>query len=128
MNSIGFTIVICALIVLKALLFDKNTIMIREEINESTIFGTITFVFVLMSIVCILPSKPRTITVIVLDVLISIILFGDDIYYTYSNNVLSVLQITNLQYGEEILSTIPVLLNISHLLYFIDIIIIFGLI
>lgn len=127
-NSIGFTILIFALIVLKALLFYKNTIMIREEINESTILGTITFVFVLMSIVCILPSKPRTITVIVLDVLISIILFGDDIYYTYSNNVLSVLQITNLQYGEEILSTIPVLLNISHLLYFIDIIIIFGLI
>lgn len=48
-------------------------------------------------------------------------MFADNIYYTYSSNVLSVLQITNLQYGEEIMSTLPMLLKMHQILYFIDI-------
>ena len=50
-------------------------------------------------------------------------MFADNIYYTYSSNVLSVLQITNLQYGEEIMSTLPMLLKPQQILYFIDLII-----
>ena len=124
LNSSFFTIIIISLIVLKALLFYKNTIMIREGIDQTTILGTVCFAFILLSFLNIFPNKQRTILTIILDILISIILFADNIYYTYSSNVLSVLQITNLQYGEEILGTIPVLLNLTHLLYFIDIIII----
>ena len=124
LNSSFFTIIITLLIVLKALLFYKNTIMIREGIDQTTILGTVCFAFILLSFLNIFPNKQRTILTIILDILISIILFADNIYYTYSSNVLSVLQITNLQYGEEILGAIPVLLNLTHLLYFIDIIII----
>ena len=124
LNSSLFTIIVLLLIVLKALLFYKNTIMIREGIDKITVIGTISFAFILLTILNVFPNKQRTIITIICDIVISIILFADNIYYTYSSNVLSVLQITNLQYGEEILSTIPVLLNIIHLLYFVDIIII----
>ena len=124
LNSSLFPIIVIALIMLKTLLFYKNTIMIREGIDKTTILGTLCFSFILLTILNIFPNKQRTMLTIICDILISIILFADNIYYTYSSNVLSVLQITNLQYGEEILSTIPVLLNITHILYFIDIIII----
>lgn len=56
-----------------------------------------------------------------MNILISILLFADNIYYSYSSNVLSVLQISNLQYGEEIMSTLPLLLKLPQILYFIDI-------
>ena len=38
----------------------------------------------------------------------------------------SIAQITNLQYGEEILSTLPAVFEIKHLLYFVDIILIIA--
>ena len=81
----------------------------------------IIYILSLFGILCVLPKKGRNIGGIVLDTIISIILFADNIYYTYSSNVLSVLQITNLQYGEEIMSTLPMLLKMHQILYFIDI-------
>ena len=59
---------------------------------------------------------------------ISLLLFSDNIYYTFSNNFLSVAQITNLQYGDEIASTLPMLLEWKQIWYFADIIILLILI
>ena len=60
---------------------------------------------------------------IVVDILLSILLFADNVYHTYSSSVLSISQFTNLQYGEEIMGAIPMLVEPNQILYFIDIIV-----
>ena len=59
-----------------------------------------------------------------INLLISILLFADELYYTYASNILSVMQTGNMQYKDEILAAIPTLLNPKQILYFIDFIII----
>ena len=65
--------------------------------------------------------------VIVIDVLVSLLLFSDHVYYIFSNSVLSVAQITNLQYGDEIVSTLPMVMQVKQIIYFLDILIIITL-
>ena len=122
-NSVFFIILLAIFITLKTILFYKCTVCVNEKIYLSIIGASIIFIFPLMAILYFFPRKVRNIIGLILNLLISIILFADNIYYTYSNNVLSVLQITNLQYGEEIMSTLPMLLKIYQILYFIDLII-----
>ncbi len=121
-NSSFFIILLAIFIILKTILFYKNTVCMNEKLDKITIKYSIIFICSIFGILYLLPKKARNITGIVCDTLISLILFADNIYYVYSSNVLSVLQITNLQYGEEIMSTLPMLLKFYQLLYFIDII------
>ena len=122
-NSIGFPILIGIILLLKTIFFYQNTISIRETIDIDTILGTIAFLVTMVFMICILPNRARGITTIIVDVLLSIILFADNIYHTYSSSVLSVAQILNLQYGEEIMDTLPMLFQFKEMLYFIDIIV-----
>ena len=123
-NSMFFVIFICILIVLKTVFFYYDTIMIREQLNSDIILGTISFVAILMFVCLMLPNKTRFYTIFIANIFISILLLGDDLYYSYSSSVLSVSQITNLQYGEEIMTTLPMIMDLRHILYFVDIIII----
>ena len=123
-NSIWFLILIGIILLLKTILFYENTITIREAIDKNLVLGTCAFIISFMCIIAVLPNKARGIFAIVLDVLLSILLFADHVYYIYSSSALSIAQITNLQYGEEIIGTIPMLLELKHILYFIDIIVI----
>ena len=120
-NSSFFIIILGIFIILTTILFHKSTVCINEKIDIKTIQSSIIYILSLFGILALLPKKGRNIGGIVLDTVISIILFADNIYYTYSSNVLSVLQITTLQYGEEIMSTLPMLLKLHQILYFIDI-------
>ncbi len=120
-NSIGFPILIGILLLLKTIFFYLNTISIRETIDKDTILGTIAFLATVICMICALPNRGRTITTIVVDILLSIILFADNVYHTYSSSVLSVAQIMNLQYGEEIMDTLPMLIKAKEILYFLDI-------
>lgn len=123
-NSIGFSIIIGILIFAKVILFYNSTIAINEALESETIIGTLSFIIVLICFLCVLPNRARAIIALIVDVLFGALLFGDNIYYVYSNSFLSVAQIGNLQYGEEIISTLPMLLNIKQIWYFIDIIVI----
>ena len=123
MNSIAFPILIGIIILLKTFFFYNNTIAIDEPLELEIIIGTIFFIIMMICFLCVLPNRARTICGIVINILFSMLLFGDNIYYTYSSNVLSVAQITNLQYGEEILSTLPMVIEFKQILYFVDIII-----
>ena len=123
-NSIGFIILLGILLFLKTMFFYSNTIAISEPLEIETIIGTLFFLIIIVCAICILPNRARIITGIIVSMLISIILFGDNIYYTYSNSVLSVAQITNLQYGEEIMASLPMVLEFKQILYFLDIVII----
>ena len=126
-NSIGFTIVIGILLFLKTIFFYLNTISIRETIDKDTVLGTIAFLATIICMICALPNRGRTITTIVTDILLSILLFADNVYHTYSSSVLSVAQIINLQYGEEIMDTLPMLIQAKEILYFLDILLIIVL-
>ena len=123
-NSIWFPIIIGIILLLKTIFFYGNTITIRETIDKNLVFGTSIFVVTFICIICVLPNKARTISTVVLDLLLSILLVSDNLYYTYSSSVLSIAQMTNLQYGEEIMGTIPMLVEFGQILYFIDIILI----
>lgn len=81
-NSIFFAIFICILIVLKTIFFYYDTIMIREQLNFDIIIGTISFVVILLFICLALPNKTRFYTIFIADIFISILLLGDDLYYS----------------------------------------------
>ena len=126
-NSAGFVLLIGILLLGKTFLFYHNTIATNEPLKAITILGTISFILVIMCILTILPNRTRIVTTMIVDFLISLLLFGDHIYYIFSNNVLSVAQIGNLQYGGEITKTLPMILQAKHLLYFLDILVLIGL-
>lgn len=123
-NSIGFPIIIGILLISKTILFYQDTISIREVVDKELIYGTANFIITFMCIICVLPNRLRSVFTIIFDTIASILLFADNLYYTYSSSVLSIAQITNLQYGEEIMGTLPMLLELKEILYFLDIIII----
>ena len=126
-NSSYFPIIIALMLILKTILFYKSTVSIQEEIYKKTIVNTAIFIFSLFGISYLIPRRARNITGIVINVIFSILLFADNLYYNYSNNVLSIMQITNIQYGEEIMSTLPMLIRPSQILYFIDLILLINL-
>lgn len=117
-NSEILVLIIGTFILLKTFLFYNNTIAINESLWKETIIGTISFIAVIICFLSVLPNRARIITTIFIDLLLSILLLGDNLYYTYSTNVLSVAQITNLQYGEEIISTLPLVVEAKQILYF----------
>ncbi len=122
-NSVWFVVIVCVVIFLKLLMFYNNTVAITESLNENTIIGTLCFISVIVALLLSLPNRSRIITSICINLLVSIILFGDHVYYTFSNNVLSIAQVSNLQYGESIISTLPMVIHLKQILYFLDIII-----
>ncbi|MBO6232923.1 MAG: sulfatase-like hydrolase/transferase [Clostridia bacterium] len=128
LNSPMFVLIIGVLIFFKTIFFYNNTIAINEPAEFDTILGTISFIAVIVSVISILPNRARIWTAIIINLLLSILLFADNIYYSFSSNVLSVAQLDNLQYGGEIMKTLPSLLEWKQLLYFIDIIIMLLLI
>ena len=122
-NTHTFVILIGVIILIKTIVFYKNTIAMTDSLEMKTILGTISFITILVCFLVALTNRTRVICTIIIDVMLSILLFADNLYYTYSNSLLSVAQITNLQYGGEIIKTLPVLLELKQVLYFIDIII-----
>ena len=121
-NSILFPIIIGTLIIIKTIFFYQNTISINEPITIETIIISIIFIATVIVPICLLPNKARVIVTILTDIILTILLFADNLYYIYSSSILSVAQITNIRYGEEIMDTLPMLLQINQIIYFIDII------
>lgn len=126
-NSVGLAILIGIVLLLKTFLFYHNTIAVNDRLEIETIIGTVCFITIITCFLSVFPNRVRIIVSIMIDFLVSLLLFGDNIYYIFSNNVLSVAQITNLQYGEEIISTLPMVIEIKQILYFLDILIILVL-
>ena len=124
LNSKIFVLCIGLILLLKTIYFYKNTIAIVDHIEGQTIIGTISFLITIMCFLMIFPNKIRIKICLIVDFLISILLFSDNVYYTYSSNFLSVEQISNIQYTEQIIDTIPSLITFSHIIYFLDFILI----
>lgn len=126
-NSVWFTIIIGVILLAKTMFFYHVTIETSGSILITTFIGTLSFIAVGVCALCVLPNRLRVVGTITTDVIISIMLFVNNAYYIYSRGVLSLAQITNLQYGEQILAVLPSLLQIKQILYWIDIIVLIGL-
>ena len=124
LNSRLFIVLIGIILFIKTIFFYKSTIVSTEELQIKTILGTISFLVVLICFISVLPNKIRVRTILTIDFLISILLYADNLYYIFSSSVLSVAQISNLQYTEQIIDTLPSLIELKQILYFIDLIVI----
>lgn len=121
LNSRKFISIIGIILILKTLFFYCNTVNVIEG---KTLGGIIAFIVALMCFINVFKNRTKIVIVIIVDILISMLLFADNLYYSYSSNMMSIQQISNLQYSEEIMNTIPKLAEIKHIVYFIDIIVI----
>lgn len=124
LNSRLFIIIIGIIIFIKTIYFYKSTIAISGQIQIQTMIGTISFLITIICFLMILPNKIRIKVGLIIDFLLSLLIWADNVYYIYSASVLSVEQLTNLQYTEQITETIPSLIRFSQIIYFIDFIII----
>lgn len=123
LNSRLFVIIIGIILFIKTIYFYKNTIAVSNQIEIQTIIGTISFLITIICFLIILPNKLRVKITLIINFFLSLLIWSDNVYYIYSSSVLSVEQLTNLQYAEQIIDTIPSLIKPSQIVYFIDIII-----
>ncbi|MBP3595880.1 MAG: LTA synthase family protein [Clostridia bacterium] len=120
-SSRWFILILGALILLKTVIFYSNTVFQSEKIWLWSIRQTIFFIIILLSPLLLLRNaKSRFLVGFLINFIVSIILFADELYFEYSANILSVMQTGNLQYKDEIIAAIPSLLRLRQLLYFID--------
>lgn len=126
-NSKIFMVIIGIILFIKTMFFYNNTVATVNPLQIETVIGTVAFIFTLICVINILPKKAKIIISLIVDFLISILLFVDNLYYIYSSNIISVEQISNLKYTEEIINTLPQLASINQIVYFIDLIIFFIL-
>lgn len=124
LNSRTFVALLGIMIFVKTIYFYKSTIMVFEQMETQTLIGTIAFIITIVCFFMCLPNKIRIKASLIISSLISLLLWADNIYYIYSSSVLSVEQLTNLQYTEQIIGTVPSLIKVSQIIYFIDFIII----
>ena len=123
-NSELFIIFIGLVLFLKMYLFYSETIYQSECINFSIVSKTFIFSMFIVTILFLLKNRLRFLLGLIINIFFSTLMFADNLYYNYSTSLISVSQISNLQYSEQITAVIKDLMNIFQLLYFIDIFII----
>lgn len=115
-------------ILLKTMLFSVDTVFYKHGIWLWYIRQTAFFIIIMLAPMFLFrSSRGRFIYGMLLNLFVSILLFADELYYSYAQNIISVVQAGNLQYKDEIISAIPSLLHIRQILYFIDFVVVFGL-
>ena len=120
-NSELFPIVIGFMLFFKVALFYKLTIYNVSSYNMDILAKSFIYSMFIVSILYIFKNRLRFIIGTILNVLFSMLLFADNLYYNYSTGLISISQISNLQYSEQIGVTLKDLLSTIHLLYFADI-------
>jgi len=122
-SSRYFTVLIFIVILLKTLLFSADTIFYKNDEGIWLWYIRQTAFFIIIMVAPMLlfrKSRWRFGYGILLNILVSILLFADELYYEYASNIISVMQTGNLQYKDEIIAAIPSLLRVRQILYFID--------
>lgn len=121
LGSRWFILVVGTFIILKTVMFYSDTVFYTEKVWLWTIRQTIFFVIILLSPLLLLKkAKNRFWIAFLVNLVVSILLFADELYFEYASNILSVMQAGNLQYKDEIISALPSLLKLRQVLYFVD--------
>lgn len=130
-NTRIFTFLIGLIILLKTIFLYTNVIYLNQKLQVTTLisitFMSSVFICIFMTLPMLLKQRARFWVTVGIDIIISILLCVNEIYYNYSSNLVSISQISNLQYGKEISASLPNLIHIKQIVYFIDIILIFIL-
>ena len=88
-----FLIVLFIVILLKTILFSADTVFYNEGIWLWYIRQTAFFIILMVSPLLLFRSSRVRFTVgMILNFLISLLLFADEIYYLYASNIISVMQ------------------------------------
>jgi len=125
LSSRWYVLLMGLIILLKTIFFYGNTVFNNDTIWLWSIRQTCFFIVIIVFPLLLFKKSVRRFEFgIIINLLISVILFADELYYTYASNILSVMQSENMQYKDEIIAAIPTLLNKSQILYFIDFILI----
>ncbi len=120
-NSELFPIIIGLVLFVKVAIFYKLTIYKVDSYNVSILAKTFIFSMFLVTFLYIFRNRLRFIVGTIFNLLFSVLLLADNLYYNYSTSLISVSQISNLQYSEQITASLGDLVSIFHVLYFIDI-------
>lgn len=124
-SSRWYVVLIGIILMLKTTFFYGNTVFKNDTIWLWTLRQTALFIVIIVFPLLLFKKSVRRFEVgIVINFLVSLLLFMDELYYTYASNILSIMQVGNMQYKDEILAAIPSLLNKSQILYGIDFVII----
>lgn len=118
-----FVVIISLILLLKTILLYKVAIFTTKPLKFEYVYMVFAFICIFVTIPMIAKNKLRFWTLLAIDFIISMLLFINELYYTYATNLVSLSQISNLQYGREISAALPSLLHFRQLLYFIDIVI-----
>lgn len=119
-----FLLIISIIMLLKTILLYKTSMFNNKQLTVQYIYMAFAYMCIFMAIPVLLKNKFRFWFAIIIDFAVSIFLCINEIYYSYSSNLISISQISNLQYGREISVALPNLVHIWQLCYFIDIIVI----
>lgn len=121
-SSRYFALFIFIVILLKTMVFSLDTVFYKNGgIWPWYIRQTANFIVIMVAPMLLFRrSRGRFAYGMILNLLVSILLFADELYYEYASNIISVMQAGNIQYKDEIMAAIPSLLRIRQILYFID--------
>ena len=76
-NSAWFIVALAIVIFIKTIIFYFNTIAISEKIAVETLLGTLSFIVVIGCFLYVLPNKIRIVIGLIINALLSILLFSD---------------------------------------------------
>ena len=94
LSSRWFVLFLGIIILLKTIFFYRNTVFKDDTIWLWSIRQTCFFIVIIVFPLLLFRKSVRRFEFgIVIDVLISILLFADELYYTYASNILSVMQV-----------------------------------
>ncbi len=110
------------MLLLKTVFFYRNTVFHNDTIWFWSIRQTCLFIVIIVFPLLLFKKSVRRFEWgMMINLVVSLLLFADELYYSYASNILSVMQVGNMQYKDEILAAIPTLLEGRHILYFVDI-------
>ena len=94
LSSRWYVLLIGIILLLKTIFFYGNTVFKNDTIWLWSIRQTCFFIVIIVFPLLLFKNSVRRFEAgIVIDVLISILLFADELYYTYASNILSVMQV-----------------------------------
>lgn len=121
-SSRYFALFIFCVILIKTIIFSLDTVFYKNGgIWPWYIRQTANFIIIMVAPMLLFRrSRWRFAYGMILNFLVSLLLFADELYYEYASNIISVMQAGNIQYKDEIMAAIPSLLRVRQILYFID--------
>ena len=94
LSSRWYVLFIAVVILLKTIFFYSNTVFKNDTIWLWSIRQTCFFIVIIVFPMLLFKNSVRRFECgIIIDLLISILLFADELYYTYASNILSVMQV-----------------------------------